>query len=60
MANNPTAPQKLVVPQQTDIHLNNPATGKAIQTIVNYVNQNVTPVQGNKVATRRTAPGGSK
>jgi hypothetical protein len=60
MANNPTAPQKLTLPQLADVHLSNPPIGKAIQTIQEYINTNVTPAPGNKVPTRRGAAGGGK
>jgi hypothetical protein len=60
MADNPTAPQKLVLPQLADVHLTSPPVGKALQTIQEYINTNVTPVQGNRVPTRRMAAGGNK
>lgn len=41
-------PQKLTLPQLPNIHQTHPHIGKALQDIVNYINKNVTPVQGNK------------
>lgn len=52
-------PQLLNIPQLASIHQFHPETGKAIQAIVEYVNSNVTPVQGNKVAPRKGAKGAS-
>ena len=43
-------PQLLQIPQLADIHHNHPPTGKAIQQIVDYINRNINPIQGNKVA----------
>lgn len=51
MAN--TKPQKLAIPQLTGIHQSHPEVGKAIQTIMEYINLNVNPVQGNKVTPKR-------
>lgn len=42
-------PQLLQIPQLAEIHLNHPPTGKAIQTILEYINKNVTPAQGNRI-----------
>jgi len=53
-------PQLLSIPQIDEIHLAHPPTGKAIQTIVDYINRNVNPVQGNKVAPRNPNPGGNQ
>jgi len=44
-----TVPQKLQVPQIARIRAENTHIADAIQTIVDNVNQNVTPVAGNKV-----------
>lgn len=52
-------PQNLSLPQLTKIHISHPEIGKALQTIVEYVNQNVTPVPGTKVSPRKSAPGGN-
>ena len=50
MASTNTAkPALLAVTQIAEIHLNHPPTGKAIQAIVDYINKNVTPKQGNKI-----------
>jgi len=35
-------PQLLTIPQLADVHHNHPATGKAIATIVDYLNANAT------------------
>lgn len=43
-------PQALSIPQLAIIHQKHPEVGKAIQTILEYINKNVTPVQGTKVA----------
>jgi len=43
------APQQLSIPQLAEIHLNHPPTGKAIQAILEYINKNLPPIQGNKV-----------
>lgn len=51
-------PELLNIPTLASIHLKDPDVGKALQTIVDYINANVTPPQGNKIATRNTAPGG--
>lgn len=45
----PSTPKPLSIPQLTAIHQKNPEIGKAIQTILEYINKNVTPKQGNKV-----------
>ncbi|MBU6231680.1 hypothetical protein KGP36_03345 [Patescibacteria group bacterium] len=50
---NLSKPQKLSIPQLADIHLNHPPTGKAIQAILEYINANVTPVQGNRVEPKK-------
>lgn len=42
-------PQLLSIPQLASIHHNHPETGKAIQTIMEYINRNVVPIQGDKV-----------
>lgn len=52
---NPTnaAPAKLDLTGIADIHLNHPPTAQALKQIVDYINANVTPVQGNKKAPRK-------
>lgn len=52
MSSNKAQPQILSVPQLAEIHLNNPATGKAIQTIIDYINKTVSPVTGTKIKKR--------
>jgi hypothetical protein len=52
MATNKVKPQLLNVSQLAQIHLFHPATGKAIQDIVDYINKTVAPPQGNKIAKR--------
>lgn len=52
-------PQLLAVPQIAQIHLNDPATGKAVQTIVEYVNKNLPAAPGTRVAPRPKTPGGN-
>lgn len=52
MATNKAQPQILSVPQLAEIHLNHPATGKAIQTIIDYINKTVSPVTGTKIKKR--------
>lgn len=42
-------PNLLNIPTLASIHLKYPNAGKALQEIVRYVNQNVTPPAGNKV-----------
>jgi len=42
-------PRNLDLPTLNKIHLQNPEIGKALQKILEYINKNVTPVQGNKV-----------
>lgn len=51
-------PQLLNLPSLPAIHLKDPEVGKALQIIVDYINENVIPAQGTRVATRSTAPGG--
>ena len=53
-----SAPSLLVLPQLPKIVQANPDIGRALQDIVDYINKNVTPVQGNKLATKPEAPGG--
>jgi hypothetical protein len=43
-------PQLLTIPQLADIHQNHAPTANAIIAIVDYINKNVAPVQGNKKA----------
>lgn len=50
-------PKLLSIPQLADIHQNHPPTGKAIQAILEYLNKNLVPLQGNAVAPRKGAPG---
>lgn len=52
-------PSQLSIPQIADIHLNHPPTGKALDTIIEYINKNLPPVQGNKVAPSPKNPGGN-
>lgn len=53
-------PQLLSIPQIEDIHRNHPPTGKAIQSILDYINGNVTPPQGTKIGTgKNVTPGGN-
>lgn len=47
-----SAPQKLSLPQLTGIHQTHPEIGKSLQAILDYINTNVDPKQGNKVAPR--------
>lgn len=42
-------PKKLQIETLPKIHLTDPHIGKAIKQIVDYINKNVTPVQGNRV-----------
>lgn len=49
---NTSQPQLLSVEQLTSIRANHSPTADAIQKIVNYINKNVKPVPGNKVAPR--------
>lgn len=51
-------PSLLNIPSLAGIHLRDPEVGKALQIIVDYINENVTPPQGTRVGTRTTAPGG--
>lgn len=51
MANSGKAkPQLLSIPQLNAIRANHPPTADAIRTILEYLNANLSPVQGNKVA----------
>ena len=51
MANTGKAsPQLLSIPQIAAIHQFHPETGKALQTILEYINKNLIPKQGNRVA----------
>ena len=52
MSTNKEQPSLLSVPQQADIHLNHSPTGKAIDTIVEYINKTVTPPQGTRIKKR--------
>lgn len=42
-------PKLLTLQQLNKIHITHPDIGKALQSIVEYVNKNVTPKQGSKV-----------
>lgn len=55
---NPTPP-RLNITQLGGIHTENPPVGKALQQVADYINENVTPAPGNKVPTRKSAPGGN-
>ena len=52
MATNKVPPSLLSIPQVAKIHVTDPSTGKALQTIIEYINKTVTPPQGNKIAKR--------
>lgn len=52
------APQLLTLPSISKIHLSDPEIGKALQDIVDYINANITPTQGDKQPVRATVPGG--
>lgn len=52
MATNKAKPQLLSIPQLAQIHLNHEPTGKAFQTIIDYINKNVTPTTGTKIQKR--------
>lgn len=52
MATNNAPPKLLSIPELAGIHVSHPPIGKAIQAILDYVNKNVTPPQGNKIAKR--------
>lgn len=41
-------PQKLNLPELANIHITHPAIGKTIQQMLEYINKNVNPLQGNK------------
>lgn len=41
-------PKQLDVPQIDKIHLQLPEVGKALDTMVQFIRKNVTPLQGNK------------
>ena len=43
-------PQLLSLPQLTSIHQRDPEIGKALQVILEYLNVNLPPKQGNKIA----------
>lgn len=58
----PNTSKLLDIPQLAEIHLNHPPTGKAIQAILEYINRNVAPVEGNIVSSvgrNRRNPGGN-
>lgn len=43
-------PKLFVIHELGGIHQSHPPIGKALQAIVDYINRNVQPVQGTKVA----------
>ena len=49
---NTSQPQLLSIEELNAIRTNHKATANAIEKIVRYMNTNVTPKQGNKVAPR--------
>ncbi len=52
MSTNKALPKLLSVPQIAVIHTSHPEIGKAIKTIVDYINKNVPPPQGTKIKPR--------
>lgn len=52
MATNKEAPGLLSIPQLAEIHLNHAPTGKALQTIIDYINKTVTPPTGTRIKKR--------
>jgi hypothetical protein len=50
-------PQLLNLPEIAGIQTTHPPIANALKKIVNYINSNVSPVQGTKIATRKNAPG---
>lgn len=56
---NTVIPQRLNLTHLAGIHTESPAVGKTLQQIADYVNDNVTPTPGNKIPTRKSAPGGN-
>lgn len=47
-SNTAKSPKLLSIPQLGGIHQSHPPIGKALQTMLDYINKNVTPKQGNK------------
>jgi hypothetical protein len=42
-------PKLLSLPMLPKVHQTHPEVGKALEAILQYINKNVTPVQGNRV-----------
>jgi hypothetical protein len=52
VATNKSKPKLLNISQIPKIHVSHPEIGKAIQSVVDYVNKSIVPVQGNRIAKR--------
>ena len=52
VSTNKALPKLLSVTQLAQIHVSDPPIGKALKTIVDYINKNVPPPQGTKIKPR--------
>jgi hypothetical protein len=59
MASGTSKPQVLTLPHLASIHAEHPAIGKTLQQILEYINKNVVPIQGNLVAPAKKTAGGN-